>query len=95
LQVLWSKKSQGDLESIFDHIALDRPEAAARHIVLIIQTVERLLSGNPAAGRAGRVTGTRELAVPGSKYIAAYRVRGGVVEVLCVIHCARKWPKRL
>lgn len=38
---------------------------------------------------------SRELVVPGSRYIAAYRVRSGEVEVLRVTHGARKWPRRL
>ena len=46
-------------------------------------------------GRAGRVRGTRELAIDGTPYIVAYRIKGNVVEVLRVIHGAQRWPRRL
>jgi plasmid stabilization system protein ParE len=46
-------------------------------------------------GRAGRVTGTRELVVAGTPYIVPYRVRVEAVEILRVFHAARKWPEKL
>ena len=52
------------------------------------------LAEMPAAGRPGRVSGTRELVVPGTRYIVAYRVRNNVLEVLRVMHGARSWPER-
>ena len=50
------------------------------------------LAAHPHAGRAGRVSGTRELVVSGTSFIAPYRVRGEVVELLAVLHGARQWP---
>jgi plasmid stabilization system protein ParE len=47
---------------------------------------------NPAMGRPGRVSGTRELVVPDTPYIVPYRVRRNAVEVLRVFHAAGKWP---
>ncbi|MDQ7827232.1 MAG: type II toxin-antitoxin system RelE/ParE family toxin [Candidatus Eremiobacteraeota bacterium] len=44
-------------------------------------------------GRPGRVPGTRELVVPGTKYIVAYRVRHRSLQILRVLHGARKWPE--
>jgi toxin ParE1/3/4 len=46
-------------------------------------------------GRAGRTAGSRELVVSGTPYIVAYRLRGRTVELLGVIHAARRWPNRL
>jgi toxin ParE1/3/4 len=45
-------------------------------------------------GRPGRVTGTRELVVDGTPYILPYRVRNRVVQILRVLHGARRWPQR-
>jgi toxin ParE1/3/4 len=46
-------------------------------------------------GRQGRIDGTRELVIHGLPYIIPYRVRRGRVEILAVIHAARRWPTRL
>jgi toxin ParE1/3/4 len=43
-------------------------------------------------GRQGRVGGTRELVVQGTPYIVVYRVHDDV-EILAVVHGARKWPE--
>jgi toxin ParE1/3/4 len=44
-------------------------------------------------GRPGRVPGTRELVVAGTPYIVAYRVTASRVDVLAIIHAARRWPQ--
>ena len=48
----------------------------------------------PYLGRAGRVTGTRELVMSRTPYIVAYRIHADVLEVLAVVHGARRWPER-
>jgi plasmid stabilization system protein ParE len=52
-------------------------ESRGRHSnrALIVDGVERL-SRFPALGRPGRIAGTRELVVPGTRYLVPYRVRG-------------------
>ena len=44
---------------------------------------------------AALVPGTRELVVPRTAYIVPYRVREDVVEILRVLHGARRWPTHL
>jgi toxin ParE1/3/4 len=51
------------------------------------------LSEFPSIGRPGRVHGTRELVVDDTPFIVAYRIREGTVEILVVLHSARKWPE--
>ena len=41
-------------------------------------------------GRTGRVAGTRELVI--APYVIAYRSRKSVIEILAIIHGARRWP---
>jgi toxin ParE1/3/4 len=60
-----------------------------------IQQAAAILVHHPLAGRAGRIPGTRELVVPGTPWIIPYRVRQGFVDILAVIHGARKWPDYL
>jgi toxin ParE1/3/4 len=55
----------------------------------------RRLAEFPASAPLGRIEGTRELLVAKTPFIVAYRVRNGDVEILAVIHHARRWPDRL
>ena len=54
-----------------------------------------LLVQFPNAGRLGRVSGTRELVVSRSPYIAAYRVAQDHVFILRLLHAAQEWPETL
>jgi toxin ParE1/3/4 len=44
-------------------------------------------------GRAGRVEGTRELAVLRTPYVIAYRFVANEVTLLHIFHGARLWPE--
>jgi plasmid stabilization system protein ParE len=48
------------------------------------------LTRNPEMGRRGRVAGSRELVI--APYVIAYRSRKSVIEILGIIHGARRWP---
>lgn len=91
MRVRWLRKALANLDEEADYIAADNPAAAGRLVLRILAEVE-LLRESPAMGRAGRVSGTRELIVAGTPYIVPYRVRDEVVEILRVFHGARKWP---
>lgn len=54
-----------------------------------------LLADSPALGRRGRIDGTRELVVPGTRYLVPYRVMSRLnrTEILRVFHAARKLPE--
>ena len=87
--IRWTATALRDIESLHAYIAEDSLAAAA-------ETVERILSGidalarHPELGRRGRVPGTRELII--SPYVVAYRILGDAVELVAIIHSARKWP---
>ena len=84
----------GDLEALRAYIREDNPRAAQDVSRKIRRAVE-MLRDQPGLGRPGRVTGTRELMVPGTPYIIPYHVRGEVIELLRVYHGARRWRKEL
>lgn len=44
-------------------------------------------------GRAGRVSGTRELVVSGTPYIVVYKAHRNVLRILRVLHGAMMWPE--
>jgi toxin ParE1/3/4 len=82
------------LEDIHERIAADNPTAARRMIERIRAAVTRL-AASPALGRPGRVADTRELVIPRTPYIVPYRVKGDVVQIITILHGARRWPDRL
>ena len=94
MKVIWSRRAIRHLEHVRDYIAADNPDAAARVAEHILRAVE-LLAEQPHIGRPGRVTGTRELVVPGTPYLIPYRVRRDRLELIALYHGRQKWPKRL
>lgn len=93
MKVIWTRLASHDLESEGDYIALENPHAAYQTIMRL-KTVAEHLSDNPRIGRPGRVHGTRELVVSGTSYILPYRIVEDRIEILRVLHGARKWPKK-
>ena len=94
MSVEWHPLARADLAELVVYIATDDVSAAYRVHDKIREQTERL-AAHPEIGRAGRVRGTRELVIPGTPYIAAYRFAGDVVTVLRVLHGARRWPQKL
>jgi toxin ParE1/3/4 len=83
-----------DREAIFDYLEADSPRAA----ILIddrIETQVELLIDTPEIGRPGRIGGTRELVIPRTPYIAAYRIESETVTILRVLHGAQEWPEEM
>jgi plasmid stabilization system protein ParE len=66
--------------------------AAAGQVARIVKAVATLPEF-PQSGRPGRRAGTRELVVAKTPFVVAYRVRGDLVEILRVLHGARRWPR--
>lgn len=91
MRVRWLRVALANLKAEAGYIAEDNPTAADRLVQRIMRAVN-LLGKNPAMGRPGRVSGTRELVVGDTPYIVPYRVRANAVEILRVFHAARKWP---
>jgi toxin ParE1/3/4 len=87
--VRWTPTALRDLESLHEYIREDRPSAAATTVERILSGIEAL-SRHPEMGRKGRVAGTRELVV--SPYIIAHRIKRDALEIVAIIHGARRWP---
>lgn len=92
--IRWLLHAVRDLESIHAYIADDNPQAARDEIDRILEAVSRL-EANPGMGRPGRVPGTRELVVSDTPYLVAYRAKTGTIEILRVLHGARRWPQSI
>jgi len=93
LPIVWTAPAGAQLAEVYSYIAESSPSAAENQVELIVSATRRLAEF-PEMGRPGRRRGTRELVVPGTTYIVAYRVRLSSVRVLAVIHGAQRWPRR-
>ena len=93
MKIQWLDEAVADLIQIRSYIARDNPKTAAE-VAARIRAAVQILTNFPAAGRPGRIPGTRELVVRGTPYVLPYRVRSGAVEILRVLHGAQKWPAR-
>ena len=93
MRVRWLRAALANLVTETEYIPRDDPAAAVRVETEIRRSVERL-QRFPSLGRPGRVSGTRELIIPGTPYIVPYRVRHDTIEILRVFHAARRWPEK-
>lgn len=91
MELRWTPSALRDLDDAGEYLSQDSPSAAAGMAHRVQEAVE-YLERHPALGRSGRVRGTRELVVSGTPLIVIYRVRIDTVQVLRVLHHARKWP---
>ena len=87
----WTRLAIADINKAYNYIAENNPSAASRIIEKIKKAVDALVR-HPEMGRPGRVAGTREIIVPGTPFIVPYRIKAKRLEVLAVIHGARRWP---
>ena len=93
MKLFWAKLAKTDLSQITAYIAQDNPAAAEQTASRILRSA-RLLARFPQIGREGRVTGTRERAVPNTPYLLVYKLSPAHIRILRVYHAARKWPAR-
>lgn len=94
MKLRYTPRARLDLAEIHDYIAKENPQAA-RRVVSIIRKAAQTLQQDPLVGRAGRITGTRELTIGRFPFMLAYRVDADEVQILSVIHTARMWPENL
>ncbi|MCL4490630.1 MAG: type II toxin-antitoxin system RelE/ParE family toxin [Nitrospirae bacterium] len=87
----WARPALGDLKEAGDFISRDNPQAAERMSERVKEAVEYLRE-YPNMGRPGRAAGTKELVVSGTPFIVVYRIKVPAIQILRVLHHARKWP---
>jgi toxin ParE1/3/4 len=81
----------GDLQSVWEFIS-DENESAADQVIEHISFAVEQLQRHPRLGRPGRLSETRELSIIGTPYLIAYRVVRQEIQILAVLHGARRWP---
>ncbi len=73
-----------------DYIARENPQAVAKMAERVLEAVGYLLEF-PGIGRERRLSDTKELVVTGTPFIVIYRLRAPTVQIVRVLHHARKW----
>lgn len=82
-----------DLREIGDYIREDNPQAAIQTMRRILTKTETMLLQFPEAGRLSQRIHARELVVD-KNYVVLYRLKDNRVEILRILHVARKFPKK-
>lgn len=88
-ELRWTRQALARLDEIAAYIAQDNPTRAASFVRELRDKLEVLREHQ--LGRPGRVYGTKELVLH-KHYIAVYRVQAHTVQILTVLHTARKRP---
>jgi toxin ParE1/3/4 len=91
MEIRWSRLAAADLDRIFKYIQQDNPVAAGE----VVQTLYdgcASLGEFPNRGRISRMIGRRELVFAPLPYIAVYRVRERIVEIIRIYHAGQNWP---
>jgi toxin ParE1/3/4 len=94
LILVWTETAIRHLESAWDYLAAENMSAAQSQLERILDAVETLAL-YPELGRKGRIASTRELVITDTPFLVAYRVQKREIQLLAVLHGARRWPERL
>jgi toxin ParE1/3/4 len=90
----WTEQATRQLDQAHDYIALSNSEEVADRITARILNSVQQLAAFPMSGRAGRVSGTRELVIANTPFIAAYAIEKARIVILALYHGAQRWPER-
>jgi len=93
VKVVWTSRAAQQLHAAYDYWSTEHsPQAGNRMLERIFSAVE-VLERYPDAGRHGRIPGTREIVILRTPFLIAYRLQHNKVQILAVLHGARKWPE--
>ncbi len=94
MKIVWTRRATQHLHAAYEYWARENSETAADEMLDRIFSAVELLENHPEIGRRGRVSGTRELVLTPMPFLLAYRVRRARIDILALLHAARKWPGR-
>jgi toxin ParE1/3/4 len=93
VRIVWTRKARLHLRAAYDYWFHEKSSPAAEKMLERIFSSVELLERYPSMGRSGRIPDTRELVIASTPFLVAYRARRGKIEILAVLHGARKWPE--
>ena len=92
MKIVWTRLATRHLEAAYRYWSREESSNAADLMLERIFAVVELLENHPAMGRPGRVSGTRELVLAPLPFLLVYRTRRDKIEIVALLHGARKWP---
>lgn len=92
MKIVWTRRATRHLQAAYNYWLAQSSEPAADQMLDRIFSVVELLQENPEMGRPGRIATTRELVLSPLPFLLAYRLRRNKVEILSLLHGARRWP---
>ncbi len=93
LPIEWAEQAVHQLDHAYDYIALSNSEEVAASLTANVVSAIQQLAVFPMSGRTGRVSGTRELVIIDTPFIAAYAIDLDRIVILAIYHGAQKWPE--
>jgi toxin ParE1/3/4 len=92
MRIRWTDSAVRDFTRLCDYIEKHGSDERARRVAISIHRQLDLLTDFPESGRTGPRPDTRELVFSGLPYLAVYRIRKDVVEIVRILHGAQIWP---
>jgi len=90
MRIRWTPSALSDFKTISHRIEQERNLATANRVCRAIYDAIQILRRHPQSGKVGLEEGTRELVIPKSPYIVAYRVmQPDAVQILRIWHGAQ------
>lgn len=92
MKIVWTRRANRHLRSAYEYWAHEQSVDAAEKMLDRIFAAVELLANHTEIGREGRAPGTRELVLRPTPFLVAYRVHRQGIEIVALLHGARKWP---
>lgn len=90
--VTWLRLALRDLHDLMRHLEENTDKVTAEDMAARIWKAGQSLNQLSSRGRPGKVPGTRELVLTNAPYFLSYREHGNEVQILRIIHFARRYP---
>ncbi len=89
MEINWELEANDDLMNILEYLATESIDVAIDQVAKIEKQVYALLNEVSRKGKMGRIQGTMELLILGTKYIAVYRETEEEYRILRVLHSSQ------
>lgn len=93
VKAVWTRTASRHLRSAYDYWSRESSLSSADTMLERVFSAVELLERYPEAGRRGRVSGTREFVIGPTPFLIAYRTRNSRIQIVALLHGAKKWPK--